>query len=745
MTTLTQPTRGGVSRRRLFVTAGAATGGGLMLSFGGAAFGDTPGQLPDKGAAPQIGNYLRIAPDGVITIMSKNPEIGQGIKTMLPMVIAEELDCDWKDVRIENAPLDSSKFGAQFAGGSFATPQNYEPMRRVGATGRAMLIAAAAATWNVPVAECTTAMGVVRHSGSGRKLKYGALAAKAATLTPPNPATLTLKDPASFRIIGKSVLGIDSPRIVKGEPIFGIDTVVPGMAYAVFVKCPVFGGKVISANVDAVKAQRGVTHCFVVEGGSDLAGLVSGVAIVGDSWWRVNKARDALKVDWNEGATALQSSQGFEARAAKFHQEAQFKSFKAQGDVDKVLADAPHKAEAGYFYPFLSHATLEPQNCTAHVVGDQVTIWAPTQNPGAGRSLVAKTLGVPPANVAVNITRCGGGFGRRLSNDYMVEAAWISKVAGVPVKLLWNRADDMQHDFYRPAGFHSFKGGVDAAGKLIAFRDDFVTFGTGDTDVSSATLSGTEFPAGLVDNLGYSRSAIELGVPTGPLRAPGSNALAFVFQSFIDELAHSASRDPLQFRLDLLGARKAVSTGQTPTGAMKPPFDTGRMRDVLELVAAKSGWGTRKLPPRTGIGVAFYFSHLGYFAEVVQASVSTKGAIRVEKVWVAGDVGSQIINPTGAEAQVQGAVLDGLGEALGQAITIDKGRVVQSNFYDFLLLRMPQAPQVEVHFLKTANPPTGLGEPALPPVIPALCNAIFAATGVRIRRLPIDVKALRTV
>ena len=722
-----------VSRRRLFVTAGAATGGGLMLSFGGPAFGET------SAAASKIGNYLTIAPSGAITIMSKNPEIGQGIKTMLPMVIAEELDCDWKDVRIENAPLDSAKFGAQFAGGSFATPQNYEPMRRVGATGRALLIAAAAATWNVPATECTTSMGVVTHAGSGRKLKYGALAAKAATLAPPAPASLTLKDPSTFRIIGKSVRGIDSPKIVKGEPIFGIDTVVPGMKHAVFVKCPVFGGKVVSANVDAVKAQPGVSHCFVVEGGSDLAGLVSGVAIVGDNWWRVNKARSALKVEWNEGATAGQGSAGFEARAAEFAKAAQFKSFKAQGDVDKALADAPHKAEAAYFYPFLSHATLEPQNCTASVVGDQVTIWAPTQNPGAGRKLTAKTLGVPEANVAVNITRCGGGFGRRLSNDYMVEAAWISKVVGSPVKLLWNRADDMQHDFYRPAGFHYFKGGVDAQGKLIAFRDDFVTFGTGDTDVSSATLSGTEFPSGLVDNLGYSRSAIELGVPTGPLRAPGSNALAFVFQSFIDELAHSAGRDPMQFRLDILGDAKIAAV---KSGSPKAGFDTGRMRAVMELVAAKSGWGARKLPARTGMGVAFYYSHLGYFAEVVQASVSTAGAIRVEKVWVAGDVGSQIINPTGAEAQVQGAVLDGLGEALGQAITIDKGRVVQSNFYDFPLLRIAQAPQVEVHFLKTANAPTGLGEPALPPVIPALCNAVFAATGVRIRRLPIDTKAL---
>ena len=727
--------------RRLVLKTGAATGGGLMLSFGGAAFGQTA----KGGAAPAatLNNFVRIAPDGVITIMSKNPEIGQGIKTMLPMVIAEELDCDWKDVRIENALLDNAKYGPQFAGGSTATPQNWDGHRRVGAVGRAMLMAAAAATWGVPVGECTVSKGVVTHGKSKRSLRYGALAAKAATMPAPDPKTVALKDPKTFAIVGKSVRGVDSPKIVRGEPIFGIDTVRPGMLHAVFVKCPVFGGKVVSANVEEVKKQPGVKDCFVVEGASELSGLLSGVAIVADIWWRANKARSVLKVEWNEGPTANQSSKGFNGKAAELA-KAQAKSFLAEGDATAALGGAAKKIEAAYSYPFLSHATLEPQNCTAHMVGDKLTIWAPTQNPGAGRNLVAKTLGMKPEDIEVHITRCGGGFGRRLANDYMVECAWIARKVGVPVKLLWNRADDMQHDFYRPAGYHYFTGGVDAAGKLIAFQDHFVTFGKGDTDVSSASLSKTEFPAGLVSNLGYGRSAIELGVPTGPLRAPGSNALAFVFQSFIDELAHAAGKDPVAFRLDILGERKVQAGAATGAAPPRTGFDAGRMRDVLVLVAEKSGWAKRKLPARTGMGVAFYYSHLGYFAEVVQAAVAANGQITVQKVWVAGDVGSQIINPTGAEAQVQGSVIDGLGQALGQAITIDKGRTLEENFDGFPLIRINQAPQVEVHFNVTANPPTGLGEPALPPVIPALCNAIFAATGKRIRSLPIRARDLRT-
>jgi isoquinoline 1-oxidoreductase subunit beta len=737
-----QPRCGIDSSRRAFLKASAALGGGLLLELSLPACGAGGDAKPLPPAGSELNAYIRIAPDGLVTIMSKNPEIGQGIKTMLPMLIAEELDVEWKNVRTEQAINDPAKYGRQFAGGSRATPLHWEPLRRVGAAGRQMLLTAAAQTWSVPASECQAAFGTVRHEPTGRTLGYGALAAKAAALPVPDLKTVALKDPRDFRIIGKSQRGVDSPLVVTGKPLFGIDVEVPGMRHAVFVKSPVFGGTVAGANVDAIRTLPGVSHAFVVTGGEVFDGLTSGVAIVADSWWAANKARDKLEVTWNEGPTATQSSEGFARQAAELAQRPAKIAVYSEGDVNASLARAARVVEATYSYPFLAHATLEPQNCTVSVRDGKAEIWAPTQNPDSGAKIVAKTLGLADSDITVHMTRCGGGFGRRLMNDYMAEAAWISKQAGAPVKLLWDRADDLRHDFYRPAGFHFFKAGLDRAGGVVAFRDHFVSFGTAGKFASSAGLQPVEFPARFVANLEFGASLIPLGVPTGPLRAPGSNALAFAFQSFIDELAHAAGRDPVQFRLDLLGAPRRLASPPSPSGPT-PDFDTGRMRGVLESVAARSGWGKRTLPKGSGLGVAFYYSHLGYFAEVVQATVDARGKVRVDKVWVSGDVGSQIINPTGAENQVQGAVLDGIGAALSQAITIDRGRVTQRNFDDYRLLRIDEAPPVDVHFVVTDNPPTGLGEPALPPVVPALCNAIFAATGRRLRHLPIDSSALK--
>jgi isoquinoline 1-oxidoreductase beta subunit len=726
--------------RRFFMQATATAAGGLLLRAVLPA--------PLHAAEPQatrLTAFIELGPDGIVTIRSKNPEIGQGIKTALPMLIAEELDVDWSHVRIEQAPLDPAAFGQQFAGGSTATPMNYFPLRKAGAMGRAMLVQAAAALWSVPADELRTESGVVYHDKSKRSALYGDLAMRAATQPVPSPDSVKLKDPKDFRIIGQPIRSVDNPKIVTGQKLFGIDIKLPGMLVAVFEKCPVPGGTLVSANVDTIKALPGIKDAFIVKGngGNDPQGLVDGVAILSTNWWTANQARQKLQITWDEGPAAQQSSQGFAANAAKLSTQAPSIRVRADGDPDAALRTAPKVIEATYTYPFLSHIPLEPQNCTAHWQDGKITLWAPTQNPAPGRTLVAKTLGIAESDVTVLMQRIGGGFGRRLRNDFMAEAAYIARQAGVPVKLLWSRQDDVHHDFYRPAGFHYLKGGIDKDGKLIALTDHFVTFSRGGSLADSAGLNDYEFPASLVPNLSYGLSTMDLNTRTGPLRAPRSNGLGFVFQSFIDELAIGSGQDPLDFRLALLGTPQIIRNDPARPNP-RSDFDTERMRNVLVEVAERADWKNRHtLPARTGKGIAFYFSHMGYFAEVVQASISDAGDIKLDHVWIVGDVGSQIINPLNAVNQVQGAALDGLGAALGQAITIDKGRVQQSNFDEVRPLRMDQVPLVDVHFLTTNHPPTGLGEPALPPVIPALCNAIFAATGKRVRSLPVDTGGLR--
>ncbi len=724
--------------RRSFLRISALAGGGVALGL----YTEPQAEAQGRGGpqAPINPNaFIHLGADGTVTIMAKNPELGQGVRLMLPMLIAEELDVDWKSVKIQQADLDGTKYNGQSAGGSTATPNNWTPMRQVGAAGRALMIAAAAQTWNVPEGELTTASGRVIHKASNRSIGYGDLAQKAATLPPPNVATLKFKDPSEYKIIGKSLANPDIKAITTGKALFAMDVTLPGMLFAVYEKCGVFGGKVVKANVDEIKKLPGVKGVFVYERPPMTEaiipgepGLESGIAIVADSWWLAQSAREKLNVTWDEGKFANQNSEDFTRRADEMAKQEPQWTIRKDGDADAAFQNGHKVVEGNYSYPFIAHAPMEPQNCTAHFHDGKLEIWTNSQNPDPGRRLAQRTLGIDLNDITVHMIRGGGGFGRRLYNDYVAEAAFIAKqMSGTPVKLIWTREDDMRHDYYRPGGFQYLKGAVDANGKIVAWRNHFVSYGADKNFVPSGAMGPTEFPQRYIPNYALHASVQELGIRTGALRAPSSNAFAFVIQQFIDELAHAAGKDPVQMRLDMLAT-------PLPAEANYRGLNPERMTGVLKEVAAMSGWGKRTLPKGTGMGVAFHYSHLGHFAHVAEVKVDAQNRVKVNKVWLCGDIGSHVINPSAAENLSQGAVIDGLGE-MAQEITLSKGRVVQGNYNNHTLMRMTQAPlDIEVKFLKTDNSPTGLGEPALPPALPAVANAIFAACGKRVRHLPLS-------
>lgn len=758
--------------RRSILRATALAGGGMMLGlFSRNARAQAPAQGPGRGAPPAPGggrggfvrtplspaNFVSISPDGIASIGSPNTEMGQGSFNLLPMMVAEELDIDWKNVKIVRTGV-GPQFGGQFTAGSTATPSNWVPMRQIGGAVRSMLIAAAAQNWGVPAAECSTTPGRVVHTDSNRSAGYGELAAKAATMPVPDFSTLKFKDAKDYKIIGTTTLGGETKDIIRGKATFGIDITVPGMLYAVFEKTPVSRGKVVSANLDAVKAMKGVKHAFIVEGAPVNGnypnylfadpGLEAGVAIVAESWWAAQSARKKLQVKWDLGPWALQDSDQTAAKAEELSKQAPARTLRKDGDTDAVFQRTDVRViQSAYRFPFIAHNTLEPQNATAHYRNGKVEVWSTSQLPQTGRQLVARTLGIPEADVTVHMVRAGGGFGRRCYNDTMAEAAWISKTVGAPVKLLWTREDDLQHDYYRPGGFQYLKAAIDQNGKLAAWHDHFISYGEGNTFISEGGFDAGQFPAGLIRDYQVQASVLPLVLKTGALRAPGSNCSAWVVQSFLDDVAHAAGKDPLALRLELLAsapppAAPAPGPGGGPPGGGRQGMNPARMRAVLELVAEKSGWGKRQLPPRTALGIASHFSAGGYVAEVAEVTVSADKKIKVNRVWVAADVGSQIVNPGAAEHVVQGAVIDGMSELI-QEITLKNGRVVQSNFHQHSVLDLPQAPQIDVHFLKSNNSPGGLGEPPLPPILPAVCNAIFKATGERIHTLPMTKQGYR--
>lgn len=723
--------------RRSFLKMTAVAGGAFALGLYERPWAVAQG----RGPALEPLAFVKIAPDGVVTILAKNPEIGQGVKTMLPMLIAEELDADWKDVRVEQADLNEKALGPQFAGGSMATPMNWDPLRRVGAAYRQMLIAAAAQTWSVPEAECTTNASRVLHAASGHSAGYGELAAKAATLTPPALNSVKLKDPKEYRIIGKSQRGVDVRAIVTGKQVFGIDVSLPGMLNAVIERCPVFGGKVKSANTEQVSKLPGVRKVFVIDGTvahtnpvPNEPGLEAGVAVLADTWWQAQSARKSLKVDWNFGPGAAQNSEALAKHGAEQASAVSENTVRAYGDVDAALKSAAKVVEATYAYPFLAHGTLEPQGTTAAYKDGKLELWTTSQTPGDARRLAAKTTGIAESAITVHLCRAGGGFGRRLMNDYAAEAAWLAKQVDRPVKLTWSREDDIGHDAYRPGGTMGLKAGLDGQGKLVAWSQHLVTFGEGKHLATGGEIGGDEFPAGRVANYRLGTSTQPLFLRTGWLRAQGVNAYCFVGQSFLDELAAAAGRDPLEFQLEILAntPMPGFETKPGDAGRMNPE----RMKGVLELVAEKSDWKNRKRQAGRGMGIAAYFCHLGYFAEVAEVSVDRENKVTVHHVWAAGDVGSQIINPGAAENMGFGGVIEGLSH-MGQEITFANGRVEQTNYHQHPMIRMRQIPQIKVFWRKTDFAPTGLGEPTLPPILPAVTNAIFAATRKRIRTLPL--------
>jgi isoquinoline 1-oxidoreductase subunit beta len=717
-----RPLRARKLDRRTFMKLTGLAGGGLLLGF---QVGDT--QAASAPAADFVPNaFLRISPKGSILIYSKGPEIGQGIKTAFPLIIAEELDAKWSDVVVEQAPVNPAVYGRQSAGGSRSIPDSWDQLRQAGAVARMMLIGAAAASWKVPADQCTTRDSAVWNGK--RSLKYGALVAKASAQPVPDPVTVKLKQRSEYRLLGKSYTGVDNHKVVTGEPLFGIDQSLPGLKCAVYEKCPATGGKVRSANLDEIRKLPGVRDAFVIEGNGKPTEVMPGVAIIADTTWAAFQARKQLRVEWDESGASKDSWKDILQRAALLGKQATGeKTTIATGDTGAALAHATKTVDAFYTYPFVSHSPLEPQNCTAWAHDGIVEFWAPTQTADRALQTVAGALGVPVEQIKINQTRVGGGFGRRLMNDYVCEAGAIAQRARIPVKLVWTREQDMAHDFYRPGGFHSLAGGLDADGRLVAWRNHFITFSTDGTNpVSGGNMPAEEFPAQNLPNYLLTQTMLPLATPCGPWRAPRSCSVAWVIQSFLHELAMAGGRDHRDFLLEIMGERRLLPGG----------LNTGRAADVIRLATEKAGWGG-KLPEGHGLGLAFHFSHAGHFAEVAEVSVDKDKRIRLHRVVVAGDIGP-IVNMSGAMNQSEGAVVDGFSTMLGLEVTMEGGRVEQSNFHQYPILRMPHHPRVEVHFIQSDNPPTGVGEPALPPVAPAICNAIFAATGQRVRTLPLS-------
>jgi isoquinoline 1-oxidoreductase beta subunit len=694
--------------RRGFLQVAGSVGAGLVIGF----------KIPTRrGVAPFAPNaWLRIGTDDSVLVIVDRSEMGQGVTTALPMLLAEELEADWTKVRFEFAPADKAYinplFGLQGTGGSSSVRAAWKPLREAGARARTVLIATAAAQWGVEPSSCRAENNTIIHQATGRRLRYGALAARAAAM--PVPADVQLKAPKTWRLAGKPTKRIDTKFKVNGTAQFGIDVRLPGMLTAVVVRSPVFGGKVKGFDAGRAKAVQGVRNVVQIS---------SGVAVVGDGYWPAKLGREALNVTWDDGPVAQVSSasitQLFAQRAGQDGAVARH-----DGDAVAALAGATQRVEAVYEMPFLAHATMEPMNCTAHVRADAVDIWAPTQFQTGAQMAGARIGGVPPEKVAVHTTYLGGGFGRRFELDFIMEALETSKAVGAPVKVIWSREDDIQHAQYRPANYHVLRAGLDASGKPVAWTHRIVAPSIMARLFPNSIQNGIDGEAveggvGMpyaVPNVHVDYHLTDTGIPVGFWRSVNNSFNSMAVEGFIDELAAAAKQDPYEYRRALLS-------------------NAPRHRGVLELAATKAGWGT---PPPAGRarGIAVYKSFESYAAQVAEVSVSPAGDVRVHRVVCAIDCGMHV-NPSTIEAQMQSGIVYGLTAALKGEITIEGGRVVQSNFDDYDMLHLDEMPVVEVYIVPSNDAPGGVGEPGTPPIAPAVCNAIFAATGKRIRRLPI--------
>ncbi len=703
--------------RRDFVKLTSAASAGLVLGL------QFPSRAKAAGAAHPLGTFVEVGTDGIVTIWVSKSEMGQGVRTALPMIVAEEMDAEWKNVRIRQADLDK-KWGRMGTGGSSSVRTMWTPMRQAGAAARAMLVSAAAAKWGVEAKDVAVANGVVSHGA--RKATFGELAEAAAKVDVPKD--VPLKDPAKFTIVGKRANRVDNPDLLVGKSHYGIDVRLPGMLYAAILRAPAFATKVASFDATKAKAVPGVKHVVPIEArGAEFPW--NGVGVVATSTWAAMKGRDALEVKWS-GPAGETSAKLSAAMLAAVADGGSPKRIRNEGDVDAALAAAAKTLEATYEVPYLAHATMEPMNATASYTADGLELWLPTQfadwNAGsAGGAVGAK-------NTKVHVTLLGGGFGRRAFPDFAIEAALLSKAAGVPVKVQWTREDDMQHDFYRPASVHRITAGLDANGRIAAWHHRMAGpainswMGQGDP-AESEVFDADQLPP--IANARLDFANVDSVVPRGWWRSVENTFNAFAVQSMMDELAHASGKDPIEFQLAMLKPGYKVEAKNAPA------YEADRLRRVIELARDKAGWG-KPLPAGRARGFAAWYSFRSYVAEIAEVSVDKNGAPRVHRVVAAIDCGIPV-NPDGVAAQIEGGIVYGLTAALYGAITIDGGAVQQSNFHDYPLLTMEQMPAIDVHIVPSTAAPTGTGEPGTPPIAPAVANAMFVLTGKRVRKLPI--------